>query len=80
MLLPYPFICCWYEMHERKVYWSGRVCLSVCISEVSKSVALWPIWITFRINVVPVCPCIVPVNLSAPEFFFSILAHSVYKM
>jgi len=70
MLLSYLFICCWYEIHERKVYWSGRVYLSVCISEVSKSVALRPIWICFRINVVPVCPCIVSVNLLASELFF----------
>ena len=41
--------------------------LSVRISEVSKSVALRLIWVTFHINVVPVCLFIVSVNPLKPN-------------
>jgi hypothetical protein len=74
MLLSCPFICCWYEMHERKAYWSGRVYLPVCTAEISKPVALRPIWVTFHINVVRICPCVVSVKV-APSLRLLVCTH-----
>jgi len=51
---------------EGLLEWSCVICPSVCTSEISKSVALRPVWVTFHINVMRVCPCIVSVKVAPP--------------